>query len=88
MKTLKFSGRETAVIRAIDFATGTLGSEILAKTRLDLPDALDILNALLDAGFIETTPAQQEHVEPAAFLQTTFEVNPAYAHDLRKCFVR
>jgi hypothetical protein len=85
---MKFSGRETSILRAIDFATGTVGAEILVKTRIEAPDALDILNALLDAGYIETNPAQQDHVQLDAFYDTIFEVNPAYAHDLRKAFIR
>jgi DNA-binding MarR family transcriptional regulator len=88
MKTLKFSGREASIIRAIDFATGTTGAEILVKTRFDAQDALDILNALLDAGFIETNPSQQEHVEMEAFYNMGFEVNPAYTHQLRKSLIR
>jgi hypothetical protein len=87
MKTLKFSGRETSVLRAIDFATGTLGAEILVKTRIEAQDALDILNALLDAGFIETNPPQNDHVQPTAFYHTIFEINPAYAHDMKKSFI-
>jgi DNA-binding MarR family transcriptional regulator len=88
MKTFKFSGRETSVLRAIDFATGTIGAEILVKTRIEAQDALDILNALLDAGYVETNPSQQEHVELKAFYHTLWEVNPAYAHQLRKSFIR
>jgi DNA-binding MarR family transcriptional regulator len=88
MKTLKFSGREISILRAIDFATGTIGAEILVKTRIDAQDALDILNALLDAGFIETNPPQMDHVQLAVFYHTIFEVNPAYAHELRKTFIR
>jgi len=88
MKTMKFSGRETSVLRAIDFATGTIGAEILVKTRIDAQDALDILNSLLDAGYIETNPPQQEHVELEAFYHILWEVNPAYAHELRKSFIR
>jgi len=88
MKDLKFSGREASIIRAIDFATGTLGAEILIKTRIDAPDALDILNGLLDAGFIDTNPAQQTHVELKAFYHTIFEANPAYIHQMRKALIR
>ncbi|MGA3170192.1 MAG: hypothetical protein ABSE62_04195 [Chthoniobacteraceae bacterium] len=88
MKSLKFSGRETSILRAIDFATGTIGAEILVKTRIEAQDALDILNALLDAGFIETNPPRQEAVELKAFYHTVFEVNPAYIHELRKSFIR
>jgi DNA-binding MarR family transcriptional regulator len=88
MKDLKFSGREASIIRAIDFATGTIGAEILVKTRVDSQDALDIVNGLMDAGFIETNPSQQEHVELTAFYNTIFEVNPAYIHQLKKALVR
>jgi len=87
MKTLKFSGREASVIRAIDFATGTLGAEILVKTRIEAQDALDILNGLLDAGFIETNPPQQEHVELKAFYHTLWEANPAYVREMRKALI-
>jgi DNA-binding MarR family transcriptional regulator len=88
MRLLKFSGRETAIIRAIDFATGTSGAEILVKTRIEPQEALDILNSLLDAGYIETNPPQQEHVERRAFYATHFEVNPAFVHQLKKSMVR
>jgi len=88
MKIMKFSGRELAVIRALDYTSGTLGAEILLKTRINEDDALDILNGLLDAGYIETNPAQFSHVTPADFYNTIFEVNPAYAHELRKTLVR
>jgi len=88
MRLLKFSGRETAIIRAIDFATGTTGAEILVKTRIEPQEALDILNGLLDVGYIETNPPQQGHVEPKAFYHLMFEVNPAFAHQLKKSLVR
>jgi DNA-binding MarR family transcriptional regulator len=88
MRDLKFSGREASVVRAIDFATGTIGAEILVKTRLDAQDALDILNALLDAGFIETNPPSNDHIELKAFYHTIFEANPAYIHQMRKSLIR
>jgi hypothetical protein len=88
MKIMKFSGRELAVIRALDYTSGTLGAEILVKTRINPEDALDILNGLLDAGYIETNPAQFTHVSTAEFSDTIFEVNPAYAHELKKTLVR
>lgn len=88
MKDLKFSGRECAVLRAIDFATGTLGAEIIIKTRIEPEDVLDILNGLLDVGFIETTPARQDHVPREEFYHVIFGVNPAYIHPLRKALIR
>jgi hypothetical protein len=84
---MKFSGRETSVIRSIDFATGTMGAELLAKTRIEFADLLDILNGLLDAGYIETNPPTLEHLDPKTFYHTVFEVNPAYAQTLRKAVV-
>ncbi len=88
MKMIRFSGRELAVIRAIDFATGTVGAEILVKTRMHPEETLDILNGLLDVGYIETNPPQFSHVEKEAFYHTIFETNPAYAHELRKALIR
>jgi hypothetical protein len=85
---MKFSGRETSVLRAIDFATGTLGAEILIKTRIDALEALSILNSLMDAGYIETTPPTLDPVKLKDFYHTLFEINPAYAHQLKKVFVR
>lgn len=87
MKNLKLSGRESAVFRAVDFATGTIGAEILVKTRIEAQDAVDILNSFLDAGYIETNPPQQDHVELNAFYHTIFEINPAYAHDIKKALI-
>jgi hypothetical protein len=88
MKVLKFSGRETSVLRAIDFTMGTVGAEIVVKTRIEPQEALDILNGLMDAGYIETNPPQQDHVEWKAFYRTMFEVNPAFVHQLKKSLVR
>jgi hypothetical protein len=88
MKNMKFSGREASLVRAIDFATGTIGAEILIKTRIDAEDALEILNGLLDAGFIETNPPQQNHVDLKAFYHTIFEANPAYMREMRKALIR
>jgi len=88
MKLLKFSGREASVIRAIDFATGTIGAEILVRTRIEPQEALDILNSLLDVGYLETNPPQQGHVERTAFYRTLFEINPAFFHEMKKSMVR
>jgi hypothetical protein len=88
MKQLRFSGRETSILRAIDFANGSAGAEIALKTRLEPEDALDILNGLLDAGYIETNPPQQQHVTLDQFDMMQFEVNPAFAHDLKKAMIR
>jgi DNA-binding MarR family transcriptional regulator len=88
MRALNFSGREASVLRAIDFALGTLGADIVLRCRMDPQDALDILNGLLDIGYIETSPVQQTHVQRWNFSTTMFEVNPAFAHELKKALVR
>ena len=88
MKTIKFSGRELSVLRAIDFATGTIGSEILLRTRMDAEEALDIMNGLLEVGFMETNPARFGRVELAEFETTIFETNPAYTHELKRAIIR
>jgi len=88
MKLMRFSGREASVLRAVDFAIGTIGADIVLRTRMDAQEALDILNSFLDAGYIETVPAQQYHVERRAFYTTMFEVNPAFVHELKKSLIR
>lgn len=87
MKQIKLSGRELAVLRAIDYATGSMGTEIFERTQIDGGDLADVLNALCDAGYVEAFPP----VEPVTFLnyeQTRFEVNPSYAQQLKESMRR
>ena len=88
MRDMKFSGREACILRSIDMANGTIGADILLRTRMEAQEALDILNGMLDMGFLETNPPQQTHVQRWVFNTTMFEVNPAFAHDLKKALVR
>jgi hypothetical protein len=85
---MKFSGREACILRSIDMANGTIGADILLRTRMEAQEALDILNGMLDMGFLEINPSQQTHVTRWAFNTTMFEVNPAFAHDLKKALIR
>lgn len=82
MKVIRLSGREQAVLRSLDFASGTKGAEIVEHTKLATDDFVDIVNGLMDAGYVECDP-YREHVTEGDFSNTTFEVNPSYAHDLR-----
>jgi len=82
IRKIKLSGREAAVVRSIDFTANTPGMEIKERTHMDIEDLVDVVNGLMDAGFVETHPPS-DHVVPEAFEMTLFEVNPAYAHDLR-----
>ena len=87
MKEIKLSGRERTVLRYIDWATGTLGSELLETTRLEAEDLVAVLNGLLEVGYIETEP-YADQTDEATVAQTTFEVNPSYALELRAAMAR
>jgi len=87
MKQIKLSGREQAVLRAIDYTTGSTGAEICERTQIDGGDLADVLNGLCDVGYVETFPP----VEPVTFLNyvcTRFEINPSYALQLKEVMRR
>ena len=87
MKEIKLSGRERSVIRAIDFATGTLGQELLERTKLAPDDLVDVLNGLMNHGYAEMRPyADNTSVE--TLREATFDVNPSYALLLREAIAR
>ena len=50
-------------------------------------DVNDTLNSLLAAGFIESIP-YVEQVDLAEMPVTAFELNPAYAHELKQALRR
>lgn len=82
MKQIKLSGRERAVLRYIDWSTGTPGQEIMENTRIEPDDLVDVINGLMEVGYIEMVPyADKTTVE--TFREKTFEVNPSYALELR-----
>ncbi len=83
VRTIKLTGREANVVRAIGFTEPVLGAEIQGFTRMASDDVTDTLNGLLAAGFVESVP-HHEQVEPAEMPLTAFEVNPAYTHDLKR----
>jgi hypothetical protein len=87
MKEIKLSGREMAVLRAIDYATGSTGNEIREKTAIDGSDLADLLNSLCEIGYTEVFP----FVEPVTFLnyaESRFEINPSYALQLKEAMRR
>ncbi|HYR59279.1 MAG TPA: hypothetical protein VEO95_11635, partial [Chthoniobacteraceae bacterium] len=61
MRQIKLSGREQAVIRSIDYASGSTGAEIAARTQIEPGDLADLLHALCDVGYLEPTP-YLEHI--------------------------
>jgi hypothetical protein len=86
MRKIKLSGRERAVIKAIDFANGSTGEAIQEHTRIEAEDVVDILNALLGAGYAEVVP-YVESTTVETFRTALFEVNPSYALDLREALI-
>ena len=87
MRTIKLTGREATVVRAIGFTQSVLGSEIQDFTRMESEDVTDTLNGLLAAGFAESIP-YREHVQLTEMPVTAFEVNPAYAQELKRALSR
>ena len=83
MRRIKLSGREISLIRVIGFGVGATGQELLEATSYETPDLVDMLNGMMNAGFVITTPYLLEVMEEQ-FLATCFEINSAYAHELRK----
>jgi hypothetical protein len=87
MRQIKLSGREQAVIRSIDYATGTPGAEIQTRTQIEASDLADLLHSLCDIGYLEPTPyTEQIHFGNYATLR--FEVNPSYAQELKAAMRR
>jgi hypothetical protein len=87
MRQIKLTGREATVVRAIGFTESMLGAEIQDFTRMESEDVTDTLNSLMSAGFVESVP-YYEQVQLAEMPVTAFEVNPAYAHELREALSR
>lgn len=87
MRTIKLSGREVSVVRAIGFTNSMLGAEIQDFVRMESDDVTDVLNSLMAAGFVESIP-YSEQVQLAEMPVTSFEVNPAYTHELKRALIR
>lgn len=87
MRSIKLTGREATVVRAIGFTESMLGAEIQDYTRMEFEDVTDTLNGLMAAGFVESIPYFDE-VQLAEMPVTAFELNPAYVHDLKHAIQR
>ena len=87
MRRIKLSGRERAVLKAIGFAEGAPGTELVEHTQMPTEDLTDVINALLGAGYVESKP-YREQVTEAEMPATQFEVNPGYVHELRESMAR
>ena len=86
-KSIKLSGREMGILRTIGFGLGVSGAELEERTQIAAEDLCDILNTLMDIGFIETGSAK-ERVTFNEFAAENFEINPSYANDLKLAMKR
>ena len=70
------------MIRSIGFGLGMKGDELLEHARMPEEDLVDVINGLMEVGYVECTPfADQTTV--AALPSTEYEINSAYAHELK-----
>lgn len=91
-KKIKLTGREMAVLRAID-NLGNTGSEIAEKTQIGAVDLADILSGMSDVGYVEvykpgSNVVSMEPIKSSEVLASRFEINPSYAQELKKALVR
>jgi hypothetical protein len=87
MRNIKLSGREATLVRAIGFTEAMMGAELQDQTHMDSEDVTDTLNSLMSAGLVESVPYYDE-VQLAEMPVTAFELNPAYANELRQALYR
>ena len=87
MRNIKLTGREATVVRAIGFAQAMIGAEVQDQTHMQPDDLTDTLNGLMSAGFVESVPFT-EQVGMAEMPVTAYELNPAYAHELKLALQR
>ena len=87
MKHIKLSGREQAVLRAIDYTSGSTGDEIRETTHIEADELTDILNGLCDVGYVEVFP-YAEKVTFLSYANSRFEQNPSYALELKAALRR
>ena len=86
MRRIKLSGRERAVLKAVGFAEGAPGAELLEHTQMPADDLTDVLNALLAAGYSRANRIASRSASRKC--RRPFEVNPGYVHELRESMAR
>ena len=87
MRHIKLSGREATIVRAIGFTEAMMGAELQDTTHMAGDDVTDTLNSLMSAGFVESVPYYEE-IQLAEMPVTAFELNPAYASELKQALYR
>ena len=86
-RQIKLNGRELSVMRTIGFGLGLTGLEIQERTQIESEDLCDLLNTLLDIGYLET-PTMKERVPFAEYAAETYEINPSYISELKVAMKR
>ncbi len=86
-RTPKLNGRESGMLKAIGFGLGVSGEELLERTQMAPEDLCDVLNTLLDIGYVETA-SMKERVTEEELKTENFEINPSYASDLKVAMKR
>ncbi len=81
-RIIRLNGREASVLRTIGFGLGVAGAELQERLQMAAEDLVDVLNTLLDIGYVETA-SMKERVVLEAYEAETFEINPSYAGDLK-----
>jgi hypothetical protein len=87
MRHIKLTGREATIVRAIGFTEAMMGAELQDACHMEGDDVTDTLNSLMSAGFVESVPYYDE-VQLAEMPVTAFELNPAYASELKQALYR
>ncbi len=81
-RIIRLNGREAAVLKSIGFGLGISGKELQERLQMAHEDLSDVLNTLLDVGYVETA-TMREHVGVEDYLDESFEINPSYVADLK-----
>jgi len=87
MKQIRLTGRERAVLRGLDNATGSTGEELLEFSRLAPDDLLAVLNSMLSPGYMEMVPYAEE-ATLENFRAARFDINPSYSAEIRAAMAR
>jgi DNA-binding IclR family transcriptional regulator len=86
-RQIKLNGRELGVLRSIGFGLGVSGTELQERTQIAPEDLCDVLNTLLDIGYVETT-TMKNSVGLLDYAAENFEINPSYVTDLKEAMRR
>ena len=86
-KQIKLSGREMGILRSIGFGLGVSGTELQERTQIAAEDLCDVLNTLIEIGYVETR-STKERVSVSEMPAENFEINPSYSNDLKLAMKR